>query len=70
MKKVFFRILVFVIVIDMFYLYVGQTVTQSEQHHGQLALLGFRVSVAFTSPEVSLRLSTASSRRCGRQFEN
>jgi cytochrome c2 len=32
MKKVFLRILLFVLAIDLFYMYIGQTVTQSEQH--------------------------------------
>lgn len=32
MKGVFLRLVLFVILIDGFYLYVGQTVTQSEQH--------------------------------------
>ncbi len=32
MKKVFLRLFLFVVLIDGFYLYVGQTVTQSEQH--------------------------------------
>jgi cytochrome c2 len=31
-KAVFLRLLLFVLVIDGFYMYVGQTVTQSEQH--------------------------------------
>lgn len=32
MRRVFLRILVFVTAIDLFYMYIGQTVTQSEQH--------------------------------------
>jgi cytochrome c2 len=32
MRRVFLRLFGFVVLIDLFYLYVGQTVTQSEQH--------------------------------------